>query len=138
MKAKMDRKEKLRENYKKFYQANREQQKERKKIYYENNKDKCKATRKIYYENSKDKIKEYNKTEQGKKINRISTWKSYGIINDDFDALYEYYINCNNCEECGIELIEGIYGSNKRCLDHDHETGLFRNVLCNTCNLRRH
>ena len=47
------------------------------------------------------------------------------------------YINTTNCEECNIELIEGRYGNNKKCLDHCHKTGEFRNVLCQTCNVRR-
>ena len=26
---------------------------------------------------------------------------------------------------------------NKKCLDHDHKTGLFRNIICNRCNVIR-
>ena len=81
--------------------------------------------------------KEHRKTEAGKKSQRISRWRNRGVINDDFNSLYEYYINCKNCEECNVELIEGNFGSNKKCLDHNHETGLFRNVVCCACNTKR-
>ena len=89
-------------------------------------------------EQRKEYNKEYYQTEAGKKSNRISKWKQRGVINDDFIALYNYYLNCKNCEGCNIELQEGYFGNNKRCLDHDHQTGLFRNVLCHSCNLKRH
>ena len=96
---------------------------------------------KKYCELNKERIKKdrknYRQTEEGKKSIRISNWKFKGVICDDFDKLYEYYLNCWNCEECNVELIEGCYGANKKCLDHDHRTGLFRNVLCNTCNTKR-
>ena len=55
------------------------------------------------------------------------------IKSENFDELYDRYINTNNCELCEIELEEGIV-ANGRCLDHNHETGLFRNVLCRSCN----
>ena len=58
-------------------------------------------------------------------------------INDDINSLYEYYINCQNCELCEIELVEGMFGANRRCLDHSHKTGLFRNVLCHSCKTKR-
>ena len=80
------------------------------------------------------KKKEYNNTENGKKCNRICTWKRLGVICEDWDALYDKYINTWNCENCDVELIEGKYGNNARHLDHDHETGLFRAVLCKHCN----
>jgi hypothetical protein len=85
----------------------------------------------------KDQRKEHYQTEVGKKVNRVSKWKQIGVKCDNFDELYDKYINCENCEECNIELIQGIFGANKRCLDHDHETGKFRNVLCHLCNVRR-
>ena len=125
--------EKNKEKIKEYRENNKDQMKE----YNKNNLEQLKEQKKEYYETNKEKIKEYSKTEQGRKISRISDWKRSGVINNDFTSLYEHYINCNKCENCNIELIEGMYGSNKRCLDHDHETGLFRNVLCNTCNIKR-
>tara|TARA_R110000824_G_scaffold93846_1_gene226897 strand:+ start:29 stop:451 length:423 start_codon:yes stop_codon:yes gene_type:complete len=125
--------EKNKEKIKEYRENNKDQMKE----YNKNNLEKIKEYKKEYYETNKEKIKEYIKTEQGRKTSRISDWKRKGVINNDFNSLYNYYINCKNCENCSIELIEGMYGSNKRCLDHDHKTGLFRNVLCNSCNIKR-
>jgi hypothetical protein len=126
-------KEKIKEQKKEYHEKN----KEKKKEYYEKNKEK----KKEYYEKNKEKIKEYNKeyrqTEQGIKNGRINKWKCLGVKCDDFNNLYEHYINTDKCEECNINLIEGNYGSNKRVLDHDHVTGLFRNVLCHNCNIQR-
>lgn len=36
------------------------------------------------------------------------------------------------CAICSSELVKGKYGF---ALDHDHETGRIRSVLCNKCNL---
>jgi len=96
---------------------------------------------KEYYEKNKEELKEkqqkYAQTEKGKKANRIKQWKQKGVKSDNFNELYEYYVNCWECENCGVELIEGRFGNNKRCLDHSHKTGLFRNVLCSYCNVLR-
>jgi len=88
-------------------------------------------------EKAKEAKQKYYNTEHGKKARRIKNWESSGVKSDDWNALYEYYKNCWECENCGIELIEGNYGNNKKCLDHCHITGLFRNVLCNYCNILR-
>lgn len=128
------------EKKKEYRETNKEKQKEYMKKYYENNKQKHKEYVKEYEKINparKEYIKEYKKTEAGKKSQRISNWKNKGVINDDYDKLYEIYINTKNCEECNVELVEGWKGNNKRCLDHDHKTGEFRNVLCNTCNVKR-
>jgi len=111
--------------------------KEYMKEYREKNKERLRLLRKDWRENNKDKIKEYNESEKGKKTKRISKWKSRGVISNNYDELYDYYINCKNCENCNIELCEGNKNPNRRCLDHDHNTGLFRKVLCNTCNNER-
>ena len=102
-----------------------------------NDKEKRKEYMKVYNKNNSEKIKEYKQTEAGKKSGRITNWKKRGVKNDDFESLYEVYINTKFCEECNVELVEGNFGNNRRCLDHDHETGLFRNVVCHLCNCRR-
>ena len=68
------------------------------------------------------------------KQRNIRNWKKWGVINDDFDVLYDLYLSKTHCDNCNHLLIKGD-GKYKKTLDHDHETGLFRNVLCNNCNL---
>jgi len=131
---------KNKEYMKEYYEKNKEkileQQKEYMKEYREKNKEKIKEQRKEYREKNKEYYKEYNQTETGKKSCRITNWKKRGIKSDDYNSLYDYYINCKNCELCNVELVEGL-DNNSKCLDHDHESGLFRNVLCRSCNVKR-
>jgi len=101
---------------------------------YQKNYDKKRRENKREYLNQQKK--EYSKTENGIKARTISGWKNIGVINTDFNSLYNYYLNCKFCEECNVELTTG-NNINRKCLDHDHTTGKFRNVLCNTCNCKR-
>ena len=86
-----------------------------------------KAYNKTYSEKNKEAIKEqkkeYNKTPEGIKSNRISQWKHIGVICGDYNELYDYYSLSTNCEFCWVDLVEGMYGSNKKVLDHCHITG---------------
>jgi len=109
------------------------------KKYREENEKKIKEYNKKYAqsEKGKERKQKYSQSEKGKKTDRISVWKQRKVICDDWDALHEYYKNCWECENCGVELIEGLYGNNKKCLDHCHITGKFRNVLCHYCNVLR-
>ncbi len=75
--------------------------------------------------------KKYRQTPKGKKRRRIGHWKIRGVIHIDWDNLYELYLKTNKCDKCKCEFI----GTNRKCLDHDHTTGLFRNILCHRCNI---
>ena len=64
------------------------------------------------------------------KYHTIYKWKKRGLIYDDYDALYEAYIKTSECQHCKTEFTK----NNFRCMDHNHETGLFRKIVCNRCN----
>ena len=115
-----------------------EKQRERNNKYYQKNKEKVKLRAREYYQTNKEKSLLHKKTPSGRKVSRISDWRRNGVIHDNFDELYEIYLNTKNCELCNVELtIDYPTTKTTRCLDHDHETGLFRNILCNSCNVKR-
>jgi len=127
------------EAQKKWREKNKEKIAERKKEYQKENKEKIAEYNKEYKKENKEKIaeyqkeyhKEYDKTPQGIKSNTISGWKSYGLVHEDYDALYETYLQTKECNVCK-KVFETSYD---RCMDHDHTTGLFRQVLCRGCNI---
>ena len=63
-----------------------------------------------------------------KKYNRIQDWKKKGLIGD-YDLIYDRYMNTSHCEKCNVS-----FELKKKCMDHCHTTGEFRNILCNMCN----
>ena len=102
----------------------------------------CREALRKSNEKRKDKKREYNEkcrqTPRGKKSYRISHWKTTGLIHPDYNELYERYINTSNCERCNVILTEDKRRTlTTRCMDHDHATGLFRNIVCHGCNASR-
>jgi hypothetical protein len=116
-------------------EVRRKRDKER---YYENHEESLKkAAEERNTEKHKKYMEEFRQSEIGKKANKISSWKKSGVINDNFDELYNIWKTATNCADCDVELIEGNKGCNRKCLDHDHTTGLFRDVVCHSCNQMR-
>ena len=63
-----------------------------------------------------------------------SNWRKRGMIfNDNFDDIYQKYIYCRNCDLCNKEFKISL----DRHLDHCHETGEIRNIVCRSCNCKR-
>ena len=114
-----ERKERKRESDRKYREKNRDKLLEKKKKYREENKEELKEYK-----------REYNKTPAGKKANTIRYWKHRGLIHDNYSELYDKYIGTTCCEVCKKVFPD----SYDRCMDHDHDTGLFRQVLCRGCN----
>jgi hypothetical protein len=83
------------------------------------------------------KSKKYKQSPKGKKSDRIYNWKSRGLICDDYNLIYEKYLNTLNCDNCNCLLtIDKYLKSSTKCMDHDHNTGLFRNIVCHSCNVK--
>ena len=56
--------------------------------------------------------------------------RNYGITLDDYDRMYEQQGGC--CAICGTTNPGGKW--NHFAVDHNHETGAVRELLCNNCN----
>jgi len=93
-----------------------------------------KAYMRAYQEANREEFAErkkaYRQTPKGKKSTIILLWKQRGLIHDDYDALYDSYLQRTQCDVCKFEYKD----SYDRCMDHDHETHLFRQFLCRSCN----
>ena len=118
--------------------------------YREKNKEKMKEKQRLaykkWYEKNREKIleqkkeykKKYDQTEQGIKTRRISNWKYKGVVCDNYEQLYNHYLKTAFCDACKVKLTyDKNNTSTTKCLDHCHQTGLFRNILCNSCNIKR-
>ena len=122
-------------NREKLAQANRE--------YTKNNKEKIAQARKDNY--SPEKRKEYyeNKKEENLKVNkayrdknhereRERAWKRHGIKDIDYNTYLKLKerqnCSCAICKKHESELTQPLH------VDHDHETGEVRGLLCQSCN----
>jgi hypothetical protein len=76
-------------------------------------------------------IRNWRKTPNGKKSTTFVNWRRGGLVGD-YEKIYERYINTENCDLCNV-FLEG-RGGNKKCMEHDHDTGNFRNITCSRCN----
>lgn len=124
-------KEKKRE-YNKIYTKS-EKGKENRKKYEESEKGKETIKKYRKSENGKEAQKRYYQTENGKKSIFKNHWKSYGLNMENFEEIYKRYTDAIFCDICEC-VLEG-NGRNRKCMDHDHDTGEFRNVVCNYCNV---
>ena len=124
---------------KRLYDKNRyENNKEKAKQYYQDNKEKIIQQKKQYRKDNQEKMKEYDKSPVRKKQNAIARWKKQGLICDNYEQLYYHYLKTSYCDFCKVELTTDRYNtSTTKCMDHCHQTGLFRNILCLSCNVKR-
>jgi len=115
----------------------REEQKEYKRQYYLKNRERLLQKQKDYRLNNKESIKSYTQSDNRQKSNKIRYWRQWGV-KGDLEEIYQQYITTTHCELCDIELSnEKKITSNRKCMDHCHETLEFRNIVCHRCNMTK-
>jgi DNA mismatch repair ATPase MutL len=129
-------KDKIREQRKKQYEANKDAKKRKSREYYEANKEKSRKKRKDWNDANRDKMNEYNKAyrEKNHDKSRHRTVKyKYGLTSSEYDSLVEQ--SGGTCPICGI-LFDWIdrHKANRPCVDHCHESGKIRGLICGKCN----
>ena len=101
------------------YAANKEVINAKRRDKYKKNAVKYKAARKKYYLNNKDKIRE-------------TAWRKAGIKDmtvEKYNQMYDQQNGC--CAICGTHRKEL---KRNFSVDHNHDTGEVRGLLCGTCN----
>ena len=142
---------------KKYYQEHKEEKRQQRHEYYQRNKQKILERRREYRETHKDEIKRYDakyrlvnkdkRRESYKQYSatfngyihiRLKNWRHQGIKINSWDEYVDAYNRAGGkCEICGkpLKLTKFDDGNFEVAhLDHDHETGEIRGILCSECN----
>jgi len=72
--------------------------------------------------------------------NRANKWRGRGLnhTNEEIKEILVSFHECNYCQKCG-KILSYEYGHHsQKCMDHDHDTGKFRAILCRGCNTHHH
>lgn len=76
----------------------------------------------------------YKQTLKGQKADKIGKWRSDLKIklrpDEDWDSVYLTWLLTENCMFCDKDITDRKF----KCLDHNHETGFIRGVICKKCN----
>lgn len=99
---------------------------------YERNKKKILKQAKIYRDTHKEERLEYNQNwvkNNPKQYRNKQLQLKYGITIDEYDSLrIDQNFSCAICFKHELELTRSL------CVDHNHDTGEVRQLLCHNCN----
>jgi hypothetical protein len=109
------------EYQKRWRKNNPERTKELNKRWHKNNPERRKELNKRWRENNPEKVKEMEKKSLLK--------NNYNIDINDYNNMLTLQVS--GCTICGKSITEN---GKALAVDHDHETGAVRGLLCNSCN----
>lgn len=125
--------EQMREYSKDYYEANREQRLKYQKDYYEANREQAAEYRKAYYQANRDKViaraTDWNNNNPERRHNNLLK-ATYGISRDDYNHLL-----VEQSDRCAICWTDDPSPRKYWDVDHNHETGEVRGLLCTQCNM---
>lgn len=143
-KWKEENKERHKQQRREYAERNKEYIAQQQKEYREVNKERITETQKEYYRDNKERLleqqKKYRETNKDKilKRERFRSWKRQGLnhTQEEIEEIHKRYMNTTHCDCCNIEFSLGI-DMDSKCMDHNHKSGKFRNILCKRCNNMR-
>lgn len=94
--------------------------------------DKGKSKSRDYYQKNKERILariQERRTENPEKFRNWTLMRKYGITVEEYDRIYE--LQGGRCAICGTHQSEL---KKSLAVDHNHNTGEVRGLLCDNCN----
>ena len=116
----------IREYQRIWREKNKDKETERNTNYYITNRDVVLEQSKDYYKNNKEKIIDYKKkyyNENRDKIRNTELKRKYNISLEEYNIILKNQNGC--CAICNM--------NKSLVVDHNHNTGKFRGLLCNNC-----
>ena len=68
--------------------------------------------------------------------NTIRNWIKRGLLlreGETYKGIYSFVMSIDNCNLCKVKFNDEV-NNEWRCMDHDHKTCYFRQVICQKCN----
>jgi hypothetical protein len=133
-----DRQERNKQRCLRYAETHRQEARDRANKHYQNNKSEHGKYTHEYYEKHKERIKRYAREyyqRNRKRQRHVKVAYKFGLSADQYEAMIEKQGNvCAICHEPEHR----VDGKSKRlrelAVDHNHQTGKVRGLLCNACN----
>jgi len=114
-----------------------EKRREYKRLYREKNREKLRAYFREYGKKHKDKLREQYREWVKKNPDKVKTSYDKYYLKTQYKIIPEEYARIldeqgGRCASCG--RTKNVFKA-RFCVDHDHETGKIRGLLCHNCNI---